>query len=147
MKMDRLSDKAVGDKFETLSRMITPTEVDLFCDVTGMRADIFLDERAARAAGNRGRVVPGVMLLATVLALVSANGFLDGAMFLGVKDSVFKNPACPYDTLRVEGEVTERRVTSRGDRIIMSYSWTLLKQENNVMVQGINSCMLPNPGT
>ncbi len=137
--------KEVGYKYTTGTRFITATELDMFCDISGMRAEMFLSDDAAKAFGARGRFVPGAFLLGIVFGLLGETGLVDSGVFLGTNNTRFNIPVCPYDKLRLEGELLSRRATSKGDRVIVTYSWLMKNQDDEAVAQGENTCIFPNP--
>jgi len=145
MEQENWGHKEVGYKYTTGTRFITATELDTFCDISGMRADMFLSDEAARAFGARGRFVPGAFLLGIVFGLLGETGLVSSGIFLGTNNTKFNIPVCPYDRLRLEGELLNRRVTSKGDRVIVTYSWFMKNQDEEVVAQGENTCIFPNP--
>ena len=145
METEHLGYKEVGYKYTTGTRFITPTELDTFCDITGMRMDVFLRDDAAKALGLEGRTVPGVFIMAILLTLIGEIGLLSNGIFLGTNNVRFGAPVRPYDRLRAEGELLNRRVTSKGDRVIVTYSWFMKNQDDDVVAQGENTAILPNP--
>jgi len=70
MEKEHWGHKEVGYKYATGSRLITPTELDIFCDISGMRVDAFLDDEVAKALGAKRRFVPGVFQMALLLGFV-----------------------------------------------------------------------------
>ena len=138
MAEKRLADREVGEKFVgTQSRLITPTELDMFCDITGMRGDAFLNDEAARSLGMKSRVLPGAMSLAILFSVIG--DFLQAAIFTGLNNMRLLAPVFPYDKLRAETEVLARKVTSKGDRVFVTYSWTLKNQDEVTVAQGENT--------
>ncbi len=57
--------KEVGYKFRAGPRIVTPTQVDQFCDLTGTNVAHFLSDEAGQALniGSRGRILPGILPL------------------------------------------------------------------------------------
>ncbi len=138
MAEKRLADREVGEKFVgTQSRLITPTELDIFCDITGMRGDAFLNDEAARSLGMKSRVLPGAMSLAILFSVIG--DFLQAAIFTGLNNMRLLAPVFPYDRLRAETEVLARKETSKGDRVFVTYSWTLKNQDEVTVAQGENT--------
>ena len=66
-------------------------------------------------------------------------------LFVGMDNYVFKAPVHPYDRIRVEGELLEKRVTSKGDRVVVKYSWLAKNQKDIIIAQGQNTSTHPNP--
>jgi acyl dehydratase len=143
--------KEVGYKFATGTTFVTATDLDTFCNITGMREDIFLDDEAAKAVGARlgqipkGRIVPGAFQLAIVFTLLGKTGLIEEGVFLGTNNMKLNAMVYPYDRLRLEGELHNRRVTSDGNRVIVVYSWFLKNQNDVIVCQGENTCIFPNP--
>ena len=134
----RLSEREVGEKFVgTQSRLITPTELDIFCDITGMRGDAFLNDEAARSMGMKSRVLPGAMSFAILFSVIGE--FLGPAIFTGLNNMRLLAPVFPYDRLRAETEVIAKKVTSKGDRAFVTYTWTLKNQDDVIVAQGDNT--------
>ena len=138
MTEKRLADRDIGEKFiggET--RLITPTELDMFCNITGMRGDAFLSDEAARSLGMKNRVLPGAMSLAILFSLLGE--FLGGAIFTGLNNLKLLAPVYPYDKLRAEAEVLNKKETSKGDRVFVTYLWVLKNQDEVAVAQGENT--------
>jgi len=69
MAEKRLADRVVGEKYVSdETRLITPTELDIFCNITGMRGAAFLSDEAAKAFGMKSRLLPGAMSLAILFS-------------------------------------------------------------------------------
>lgn len=145
MEKEHWGYKEVGYKYRTEPRFITPAELDLFVAATGMRGEIFLSDDAAKAWGAKGRIVPGPMLIAFVLASLRPTGLVEGGLFIGTNNVRFNAPVHPFDRLVVEGELLNKRVTSKGDRVIVTYSWLIKNEDGVVVAQGENTCIFPNP--
>ena len=139
MEKEHLGYKEIGYKYTTGSRFITATELDTFVDITGMREDFFLSDEVAKAYGARGRFVPGVFIMGVGFGLLAEAGLARQGIFLGTNNTRFNVPVCPYDSIRLEGEVLNRRVTSKGDRVLVTYSWFVKNQEDVVVAQGENT--------
>jgi acyl dehydratase len=138
MAEKRLADRVIGEKYVSdETRLITPTELDMFCNVTGMRGDAFLSDEAARAFGMKSRLLPGAMSLAILFSLLGK--FLGNAIFTGLNNLRLLAPVYPYDKLSAETEVLGKKETSKGDRVFVTYSWTLKNQDGVTVAQGENT--------
>ena len=138
MAEKRLADRDIGEKYVSdETRLITPTELDLFCNVTGMRGSAFLSDEAARALGMKSRLLPGAMSLALLFSLLGK--FLGSAVFTGLNNLRLMAPVYPYDTLSAETEVIGKKETSKGDRVFVTYAWTLKNQDGVTVAQGENT--------
>ena len=138
MALKRLADRDIGEKYVgTGTRLITPTELDMFCNITGMRGDVFLSDEAAKSFGMKTRVLPGAMSLAILFSLLGE--FLQSAIFTGLNNLKLLAPVFPYDKLRAEAEVLNKKETSKGDRVFVTYLWTLKNQDEVTVAQGENT--------
>lgn len=138
MMEKQLVDRNIGDKYvSSKGRLITPTELDTFCDITGMRGDAFLSDEVAKSYGLKSRVLPGAMSLAVLFSLIE--DVLQGAMFTGLNNLKLLAPVYPYDRLKAEVEVLGKKETSKGDRVFVTYSWTLKNQDEVTVAQGENT--------
>ena len=138
MAEKRFADRVVGEKYVSdETRLITPTELDIFCNVTGMRGDAFLSDEAARSLGMKSRLLPGAMSLAILFSLLGK--FLGGAVFTGLNNLRLLSPVYPYDKLSAEAEVIGTKATSKGDRVFVTYIWTLKNQDDVTVAQGENT--------
>ena len=133
-----LADRDIGEKYVgSATRLVTATELDMFCDITGMRGDVFLNDEAAKSMGMRSRVLPGAMSLAILFSLLGE--FLGPAIFTGLNNMRLLAPVCPYDRLGAEAEVLGKKETSKGDRVFVTYLWTLKNQDAVTVAQGENT--------
>jgi len=138
MTEKRLADRDIGEKYAgSATRLVTATELDMFCDITGMRGDAFLNDEAAKSMGMKSRVLPGAMSLAILFSLLGE--FLGPAIFTGLNNMRLLAPVCPYDKLRAEAEVLGKKETSKGDRVFVTYGWTLINQDAVTVAQGENT--------
>lgn len=136
-KVKLLKDAEVGEKLEGRSRIVTGTDLDIFLDITGMRGDAFLSDEAARAMGLKARVCPGAMTLGILFGLLG--DVLEGALFTNLNNLKLLAPVYPLDKLSAECEVLGKKETSKGDRVFVTYLWTLKNQSGMVVAQGENT--------
>ena len=137
--------KEVGYKFVTRSRMITSADCDIFVAIAGPREDILISDEIAKAKGFKRKVVALSLALGIAWGLIFEEGLTPEATTLGVEELRFPAPLYPYDTVRVEGEVIGKRESSKGDRIIVTYSWVLKNQDDAVVAQAEIAEMFAKP--
>ncbi|MDD5288173.1 MAG: MaoC family dehydratase [Dehalococcoidales bacterium] len=135
----RLADREIGEKYVCDEvRLITPTDLDMFCAMSGMRGDVFLSDEAAKTFGMKSRVVPGVMSVSIAFSLLGRE-FLQSAIFTGLNNLKLLAPVYTYDHLKVEAEVLAKKETSKGDRVFVTYTWTLKNQDGVAVLKGDNT--------
>jgi acyl dehydratase len=107
-----------GRRFRSNARTIQDADVCNFINVTHMNEVLFTDMEYVRAeSAIKGRVVPAALTYCFAEGLVMADSVQrTGIAFLGMEVDV-KSPAFAGDTIHVEIEVIEARITrSRPDR-------------------------------
>ncbi len=107
-------DLVVGQRFRTHRRTISEADVSNFINLTWLTEELFAvagdDGRAIK-----GRAVPGALVYSFAEGLLLPMMQDTGLAFLGATLDI-KGPTVIGDTLHVECEVTEARLTSKGDR-------------------------------
>ena len=132
-----LSERNIGDTFvSSLTKTITEADVDMFCEVSGMKEDILSKDEAARELGLRARVVPGAMTFGILMGLIREVDH--DALHVQTDNMKWLAPVYPNDELRAECQVTGKRETSKGDRVVVTYSWSVKNQDDVPVAQGEN---------
>jgi len=137
MAEELVAKKNVGDKFSSDSRIITGTELDMFCTIAGLRLDPFLDDEAGRALGFKGRVVPGAFVFALVFGMLGE--LLNGHVHVGTDNMKVLAPLYPYERVRVDGEVVNKKETAKGGRVFVTWAWAIKNQDDAILAQGENT--------
>jgi len=129
-------DLAVGQRFRTHRRTISETDVSSFVNLTWLTEELFtVVDESGRAI--KGRAVPGALVYAFAEGLLLPMMQDTGLAFLGATLDI-KGPTVIGDTLHVECEVTEARLTSKGDR-------GLVRTANQVKNQRGETVLAYNP--
>jgi len=135
--MERIAEKNVGERILGDSRIITGTELDMYCTIAGLRLRPFLMDEAAQELGFKGRVVPGPFLFGLVFGLLGER--LNGLIHVGTEKLKVMSPLYPYDTVRVEVEILEKKASSKGASDFITWAWALKNQDDAVLIQGENT--------
>src|ERR1700746_3065055 len=108
---------SVGQRFRTLNRTITETDLVLFTGVTGMLEIIFTDRTFAAEKGTiQGQFVPAALTYSLVEGLLCQSMIQGtGLAMLELKQEI-KAPVRVGDTIHGEVEVLSVRPTSKGNR-------------------------------
>ena len=144
MKKEHLEYKEVGFKYTTGSRDVTPAELVAFYEIPGIKEGMFVNDEAGKALGFEGKVVPAAYTIGLAFSLLGEKGLAEGGIFLEM-NAKFTAAVYPNDALSVEGELLSKRETSKGDKVVVKYSWNVKNQDGVVVVQGENTELLPNP--
>lgn len=108
-------DLAVGDQFRTVGRTVTEADLAAFIHFSGLTEEIFTNTAEREGVALPPRVVPGAMVYSIAEGLMLPAIQNTGLAFLHAEIDV-KGPTCVGDTLHLEVEITEARLTSKGDR-------------------------------
>lgn len=130
-------DLKVGFRFRTHRRTIAEADVASFVNLTWLTEELFAviekpGDDSSRAI--RGRPVPGAMVYAFAEGLLLPTMQDTGLAFLNCTLDV-KGPTVVGDTLHVECEVTEARLTSKGDRGLVRFANRVLKQDGSAVLE------------
>ena len=122
-------DLSVGFKFRTHRRTIMEADLAAFINVTWLTEELFAVEDK-----GQGRLVPGALVYSFAEGLLLPTMQDTGVAFLNATLDV-KAPTYVGDTIHVECEVTEQRLTSKGDRGLVRFLNRILNQKNEVALQ------------
>ena len=126
-------DLKVGFRFRTHRRTIAEADVASFINLTWLTEELFaVADDSARAI--KGRPVPGAMVYAFAEGLLLPTMQDTGLAFLNCTLDV-KGPTVVGDTIHVECEVTEARLTSKGDRGLVRFANRVLKQDGSTVLE------------
>lgn len=126
-------DLAVGFRFRTHRRTIAEADVAGFINLTWLTEELFaVADDSSRAI--KGRPVPGAMVYAFAEGLLLPTMQDTGLAFLNCTLDV-KGPTVVGDTLHVECEVVEARLTSKGDRGLVRFANKVVKQDGSVVLE------------
>ncbi|SAI58159.1 acyl dehydratase [Bordetella ansorpii] len=124
----------VGQRFHTLRRTITETDIINFISATGMLETIFTDTTFGGGA-IQGRPVPGALTYGIIEGLLM-QGMVQGTglALLEVHKKILA-PVVAGDTVWAEVEVTGVRPTSKNNRAIVSSAIEIRNQHGTPVIQ------------
>ena len=128
-------EQPVGRRWSTSRRTVTETDLVVFATQFGFNEELFLDDTAAEAAGFADRLVPGSLVMSIAEGLVISGGSIwgTGVAYLGAEVEV-RGPTFVGDTLQVVVEVTAARMTSRGDRGVVTTRNDVYNQNGDIVM-------------
>jgi acyl dehydratase len=123
----------VGRKFRTIGRTITEADIVNFVNCTGMVEVLFTNvEFLAHDSDIKGRLAPAALVYSFAEGLlVQATMQHTGYAFLNMQLDV-KSPVFAGDTIHVESEVTEARLSSKPGRGLVRTESRVVKQDGTV---------------
>lgn len=120
-------DLELGTRWRSAGRTIFEADLAAYVNLTWFTEDLFtnLDDRAGNAIA--GRPVPAILVMAMAEGLVLPSMERTGLAFLHTEMDV-KGPIQVGDTLYVDCEVIESRLTSSGDKALVRTRNTVRNQ-------------------
>ena len=126
----------IGRKFKTIGRSITEADIVNFVNATGMVEVIFTNlDYLEKESLIKGRPVPGVMVYSFAEGLLMQHAIQHtGLAYLGGEISV-KQACHANDTIYVNVEVIERRLTSNPSRGIVTTFNRVVNQRDELVLE------------
>jgi acyl dehydratase len=122
-----------GFRFRTHRRTIAESDLANFINLTWLTEELFaVDDDSGRAI--KGRPVPGALVYSFAEGLLLPTMQDTGLAFLNCTLDV-KGPTVVGDTIHVECEVTEHRLTSKGDRGLVRFANQVKNQKGAVVLE------------
>jgi len=126
-------DLKVGFRFRTHRRTIAESDVTSFVNLTWLTEELFaVADDSSRAI--KGRAVPGALVYSFAEGLLLPSMQDTGLAFLNATVDV-KGPTVVGDTIHVQCEVTEARLTSKGDRGLVRFNNKVLNQRGETVLE------------
>ena len=124
-----------GQKFRTLNRTITETDLVMFTGVTGMLEVIFTDHTFGAEKGTiQGRFVPAALTYSLIEGLLCQCMIQGTGLALLELNKRVLAPVRIGDTVHAEIEVTSVRPTSTGNRGIVASRVDIKNQKGEVVI-------------
>ena len=122
-----------GFRFRTHRRTIAEADVAAFVNLAWLTEELFaVADDSNRAI--KGRPVPGALVYSFAEGLLLPSMQDTGLAFLNCTLDV-KGPTVVGDTIHVEVEVTEHRLTSKGDRGLVRFANKVLNQRGEAVLE------------
>ena len=126
-------DLRTGFRFRTHRRTLAESDLASFVNLTWLTEELFtVADDAARAI--KGRAVPGALVYSFAEGLLLPTMQDTGLAFLGASIEV-KAPTLVGDTIHVESEVTEHRLSSKRDRGLVRFLNRVINQRNQIVLE------------
>ena len=129
-------DLRLGFRFRTHRRTIAEADLAAFVNLTWLTEELFAvveNPVADSARSIKGRPVPGALVYSFAEGLLLPTMQDTGLAFLNATLDV-KGPTSVGDTIHVESEVTEYRLTSKGDRGLVRFANQVVNQEGTTVL-------------
>ena len=126
-------DLRVGFRFRTHRRTIAEADLAGFVNLSWLTEELFTVEDD-RGRAIKGRAVPAALVYAFAEGLLLPTMQDTGLAFLNATLDV-KGPSLVGDTIHVESEVTEARLTSKGDRGLVRFANKVVNQRGETVLE------------
>jgi acyl dehydratase len=125
-----------GFRFRTHRRTISEADVAAFINLTWLTEELFAvaENEADSGRAIEGRPVPGALVYAFAEGLLLPTMQDTGLAFLNCMLDV-KGPTVVGDTIHVECEVVEHRLTSKGDRGLVRFANKVVNQRGETVLE------------
>ena len=120
------ADLRVGFRFRTHRRTVREADLVAFMNLTGLTEELFSVKRARQ-------LVPGALVYSLAEGLLLPSMQDTGVAFLNATVDI-KGPTHVDDTIHVECEVLEHRLTSKGDRGLVRFSNSVINQDGKAVL-------------
>jgi len=126
-------DLKIGFRFRTHRRTIAESDLANFINLTWLTEELFaVADDSDRAI--KGRPVPGALVYAFAEGLLLPTMQDTGLAFLNATLDI-KAPTVVGDTIHVESEVVEARLTSKGDRGLVRFANQVVNQDGRTVLE------------
>jgi acyl dehydratase len=122
-----------GLRFRTHRRTIAEADLAAFVNLTWLTEELFAVADDSRRL-LKGRPVPGALVYAFAEGLLLPSMQDTGLAFLNATLDI-KGPTVVGDTIHVEVEVAECRLTSKGDRGLVRFANKVVKQDGATVLE------------
>ena len=130
-------DLRLGFRFRTHRRTIAESDLASFVNLTWLTEELFTvqeGEMSDSARAIKGRPVPGALVYAFAEGLLLPTMQDTGLAFLNANLDI-KGPTLVGDTIHVEAQVIEHRLTSKGDRGLVRFANKVINQRGETVLE------------
>jgi acyl dehydratase len=130
-------DLRVGFRFRTHRRTIAEADLAHFVNLSWLTEELFAVQEGAMSDASRaikGRAVPAALVYSFAEGLLLPTMQDTGLAFLNATLDV-KGPTLVGDTIHVEAEVIEHRLTSKGDRGLVRFANRVVNQRGETVLE------------
>jgi 3-hydroxybutyryl-CoA dehydratase len=129
----------VGQRFQTVSRTITESDVVTFAGLSGDYNQLHTDEEFAKNTPYGHRIAHGLLGMAIASGLTMRSGVLEGTAlaFREINNWKFSNPIYLGDSIHVDLEVKETKPLSRLGGGAVLIEMTVKNQRDENTMRGI----------
>lgn len=139
-------DIEVGDEWTSQGRTITEADIVNFAGLSGDFNEIHVNEEYASKGPFSKRIAHGMLVFSIASGMSTRTPPIQVVAFLGIKEWNFKAPVFIGDTIVLKNRAIEKRLTSKGNRGIITWQKTVVNQRNEVVQEGKTAIMIATRG-
>ncbi len=125
----------VGVRYPTTSRLVTLEDHLAFCKLVRYEVPLFLDEQAGAKTNFAGMICPSHLIMSFTTAMTGALFSKSILGLLAIERAKFHAPVRPGDTLRTVVEVIDKRLTSGGEKGVVTFRDEVYNQFDKLVFQ------------
>ena len=126
-------DLVLGERYRTINRTLTETDLVNFISVTGMLETIFIDS-TFEAGSIKGRFVPAALSYTLIEGLQCQSLFQGTGLALLEVEKKVLNPVMVGDTIHGEIEILGVKPTSKGNRAVVTSMNDVINQNGDKVI-------------
>jgi hypothetical protein len=125
----------VGARYATTSRLVTLDDHLDFCKLVRYEVPMFIDEEAGAKTEYAGMICPSHLIMSFTTAMTGALFSKSIIGLLAIEGARFFAPVRPGDTLRTEVEILNKRLTSDGNKGVVTFRDYVYNQFDKLVFQ------------
>lgn len=134
LKFDEFS---IGDRFASQARTITESDVVAFAGLSGDFNPLHTDAEFGKKTPFGGRIAHGMLIQSIATGMANWTGVFEGTTIALLEQVIrYKEPVRFGDTVHLELQVEEKKVSSKPDRGIVIFLAQVINQDGKVVQDG-----------
>ncbi len=130
-------DWEIGKELWTASRTVTEADIAAFAGVSGDFNPLHTNEVFAAATPMKTRIAHGMLGVAIATGLANQTRTMEGTTIALMSQTLnYKAPIFPGDTVTLCLTVTDRKMSSKGGRGVVTFKMELFNQRDEVVTDG-----------
>ncbi|GGF70245.1 monoamine oxidase [Azorhizobium oxalatiphilum] len=137
-------DVVVGTEMSSAPHTLTAADIAAFCDLTHDHHPLHTDADYARTRGYSGVIAHGLYGLALMEGLKTAMGLYENSSIasLGWEKVRFVRPVVAGDTVHVTFTFTDKRLSSKGGRGVITEDLRLVNQRGETVIEAQHAALV-----
>lgn len=134
-----------GDRFVSMGRTVTETDIVTFLGLSRILEPLFNDREYYEKQGIlKGRLVPGPLTYVIAMGLFTSLGIVHGTVlaFLGMDEFRIPKPVFCGDTIHLEVDVDSMRKTSKPGQGVVTFNMITKNQRQEAVMVWRHAVML-----